>query len=256
MKIKEIWACTPEQIAETQAGYQMAKVNQEGISISDFITPRKKIYAESDNVAVISVTGSLTSNAPAIHEKLGNTTYESIKAETDDAVEGGARAIVYKINSGGGAVLGLQEVTSKIKGLDVPTYAFVDGVACSAAYDIANASDAIVSNPSSISGNIGCVMAMIDSTGYMDSMGFKQVVLTNEGADLKGIGREEMTDSQREFLQDQVNVMGEAFQGRVLSKRPDIDAEVFRAGWYDGEKSLEMGLIDGVGTFEQLLSRI
>ena len=39
---------------------------------------------------------------------------------------------------------------------------------------------------------------------------------------------------------------GAAFRATVEGNRPNIDAEVFRAGWYSGEKAISLGLIDTV----------
>jgi ClpP class serine protease len=76
-------------------------------------------------------------------------------------------------------------------------------------------------------------------------MGVEFHCMTNEGADLKGTFRDSpMTDSQREFLQEQLNEHGAAFRETVEGNRAGIDPEVFRAGWYSGEKAVELGLID------------
>jgi ClpP class serine protease len=51
-------------------------------------------------------------------------------------------------------------------------------------------------------------------------------------------------------LQDSIDEAGTAFKNHVLSNREGIDPEVFKAGWYKGERALELGLIDKVGTIE------
>jgi ClpP class serine protease len=57
-----------------------------------------------------------------------------------------------------------------------------------------------------------------------------------------------MTDSQREFLQEETNRIGEEFQQHVSANRPNIDSEVFRAGWYHGTRAGELGLVDAIGS--------
>ena len=76
-------------------------------------------------------------------------------------------------------------------------------------------------------------------------------VMTNDGADLKGTFRDTpMTDSQREFLQEETNRIGEEFQQHVIAHRPNINSEVFRAGWYHGTRAGELGLVDAIGSKE------
>ena len=89
----------------------------------------------------------------------------------------------------------------------------------------------------------------------MEKMGITNQVITNDGADLKGTFSEQMTEAQHEFLQDQVNQMGEEFQHHVSSNR-DVDQEVFRAGWFHGQAALSLGLADGIGTIEQAFSEL
>jgi ClpP class serine protease len=90
-------------------------------------------------------------------------------------------------------------------------------------------------------------MAWSDDNPAWEAMGVEFHVMTNEGADLKGTFRDSpMTDSQREFLQEQLNEHGAAFRATVEGNRPNIDSEVFRAGWYSGEKALSLGLIDTI----------
>jgi ClpP class serine protease len=85
----------------------------------------------------------------------------------------------------------------------------------------------------------------------MTAQGVKSVAITNDGADLKSIGKGELTASQTEFLQEQVDEMGADFKAQVLSTRPNIDPEVFRAGWYSGDRAKALGLIDQIGTLTQ-----
>jgi ClpP class serine protease len=89
----------------------------------------------------------------------------------------------------------------------------------------------------------------MDSSRYLDKLGVEIHTFTSDGADLKSIGYgEALTESQKEFLQESINEAGLTFKNFVLENRPNIDDIVFRAGWYGGEKSLELGLIDSIGT--------
>ena len=58
-----------------------------------------------------------------------------------------------------------------------------------------------------------------------------------------------MTDAQREFLQEEINAHGEQFRNHVESNR-SVDPEVFRAGWYQGDRAQSLGLVDAISSYE------
>ena len=250
MKVKanEILLMTAAQHkASCEAHAQLEKIidPRSGLTMADFVTARPSMEI-IDGVASIHITGSLANNAENIHEIAGGTDYKSIISEIDQAKAEGASEIHYKINSGGGSVQGLKEASNAIKASGIPSAAIVDGTAASAAYYLAASTDYIEATPSSIVGNIGTIMAFVDVSDNLSAQGVKQVAIVNEGADLKGTGSEKMTEAQHEFLQNQVNAMGADFRGHVEATREEIDAEVFRAGWYSGNEAKSLGLIDSI----------
>jgi protease-4 len=221
------------------------------LTIEDFVVQRKHMSIV-DGVANIHIKGALTDNAPPIHEMAGGTDYQSIRNEIEEAKAQGVEGINYHIDSGGGSVRGLKETANAIMNSGIPSESIVEGTAASAAYYLAastrneDGENYIESSVSSINGNIGTIMAYIDPSKALKGMGLERKAITNEGADLKSIGSVDMTDEQQEFLQDQVNKMGQDFRDVVEQSRPNIDDEVFRAGWYSGEEAVDLGLIDKI----------
>jgi protease-4 len=243
-KLSRPWAITP-------AGFEDARRSIDaGLALSDFIVPRHAAGVhEETGEAFVHIKGALGDAMPPIWEKAGNTDYRTLRLELA-AIRDKASSLTLVIDSPGGMVAGLAEAAQAIAAVGevMPVRARVDGMACSAAYYLACAADTIEASPSSDVGNIGTVMAWMDATDFFESMGATFNVLTNEGADLKGMfhtaGR--LSESQIAFLQDQVNEMGADFRAVVEGARPDIDPEVFRAGWYSGEKAKSLGLIDSI----------
>ena len=243
--LRGAWAITRPGMAALLESIRTAKSDTD---FSDFFSPRQAITEDADGIAHIDVKGALIDNAPAIYEKIGSTDYRSIIAEIDAAQD--SSAIMLRVDSPGGTVAGLEEASQAIMESNVPVIAYCDGMACSAAYHLASSASAVVASPSADVGNIGTVLAWYDDSVLMESMGYKMEVITNEGADLKGTFRDSpMTDSQREFLQEEINIMGEQFRNHVESNRA-VDPEVFRAGWYQGERAQSLGLIDAVTSYE------
>ena len=246
--LRGAWAITKPGMSAMLETLEAVKA---GIDFEDFVTTRGKAGIDGDGIAHVHVKGSLLDNAPAIFEKVGSTDYRSIRAEVDAAKSEGAKAIMFTVDSPGGTVAGLKEAANAIQGAGIPTLAYCDGMACSAAYYLASAADDIAASPSAEVGNIGTVLAWWNDSKLLEEIGLSMEVITNEGADLKGTFRDNpMSESQREFLQQEVNAAGQDFQDHVSSNR-DVDAEVFRAGWYSGEKAQSLGLVDAIGSFDE-----
>ena len=243
--LRGAWAITRPGMAALLESIRTAKSDMD---FADFFSPRQALTEDENGIAHIDVKGALIDNAPAIYEKIGSTDYRSIITEIDAAQD--SKAIMMRIDSPGGTVAGLEEASQAIMASSVPVIAYCDGMACSAAYHLASSASAIAASPSADVGNIGTVLAWYDDSVLMESMGYKMEVITNEGADLKGTFRDSpMTDAQREFLQEEINIMGEQFRNHVESNR-SVDPEVFRAGWYQGERAQSLGLIDAVTSYE------
>lgn len=216
------------------------------IEPEDFFTMREELEI-SDGVAHISIYGPLVDDAPPIAEMVGMTDYRTVIEEIKAAKGAGVNLIVFHIDSPGGMVSGLREVIAAINGCGISTIADCRGMACSAAYWIASACDMIQASPSCDLGSIGVVTVWINKDAMAEMMGIQINVMTNEGADLKGMGMgSSLTESQIQWTQERLNAIGQEFRAQVEGNRPNIDPEVFRAGHYSGMRALQLGLCDSI----------
>ena len=244
-----LWAISPAALADVQASLKAAANPEAMLNMADFVVARRPATMDEEWTDNVHIKGSLGDDMPAIWGMVGNTDYRDIRAEIDAAQDAGATTLALHMDTPGGMVSGLEEASGAIAKAaeSMHVIAYVDGMACSAGYHMAAQCDEIHATPSSEVGNIGTVMAWADQTPAWEAMGVEFNVMTNEGADLKGTFRDSpMTDSQREFLQDQLNHHGAEFRATVEGGRPGIDSEVFRAGWYSGERAMDLGLIDTI----------
>ena len=245
----KLWAISPSALHDLRCSLNAA-ANPEALgNLSAFIVTRKAATMDEAGTAHVHIKGALGDNMPEVWGMLGNTDYRDVRAEIAQAKEAGAESIVLHIDTPGGTVSGLEEASADISNAaeSMTVIAAVDGMACSAGYHLARQADHITATPSSEVGNIGTVMAWADDKPAYKSIGVESHVMTNEGADLKGTFRDSpMTDSQKEFLQSQLNHHGGEFRATVEGNRPGIDEEVFRAGWYSGEQAVSLGLIDTI----------
>ena len=238
--MQRFYACDASQLKAAMTA------SLDEIEIDDFYNLRPKASLEN-GIGTIHIQGMLTNGVPAIYQIVGIvTSYDSIEDEIEDLLEQGAQAINFVINSGGGSVNGAIELSRYIASLSVPTAATVTSCACSAAYMLASATNRIVISETAQIGNIGTIMTWYDYTQYERNIGVEAKAITNEGATLKSTFHLEPHAEQLAFLQESANQFGEAFQSFVSERRPDLDDEVFRAGWYSGQKAIDLGLADEI----------
>ena len=240
LAMQRFYACDASQLKAAMTA------SLDEIEIDDFYNLRPKASLEN-GIGTIHIQGMLTNGVPAIYQIVGIvTSYDSIEDEIEDLLEQGAQAINFVINSGGGSVNGAIELSRYIASLSVPTAATVTSCACSAAYMLASATNRIVISETAQIGNIGTIMTWYDYTQYERNIGVEAKAITNEGATLKSTFHLEPNAEQLAFLQESANQFGEAFQAFVSERRPDLDDEVFRAGWYSGQKAIDLGLADEI----------
>lgn len=257
----EIWAMHEDRVQELALACLDA--GEKSISTADmaqFFPMREQAamhQTAGGQVAVIPVQGSLVRKAPRLYEELGLVTrYQTVIDETLSAEASGASGIVYVFDSPGGTVAGVSEAGEAIAGATVPTVALCDGLTCSAAYWLASQCKSLVATPSAEVGNIGAILSWADCSGFWSEMGVEFKALVSEGAVLKSTFHLEPDETQVEFLQERINEAGRDFQAAVVAGRGEdtLDDEVWRAGWYSGERAVSLGLVDEIGGLEEALA--
>jgi len=224
--------------------------------LSVYFNQRHSMKIENGN-AFIHVKGVLLCDASPLDLGMGNTSYAEIIEDIEASESNSSiKNQVFIIDSPGGTVAGMLEAQNAIANSSKKTYAYIIN-ATSAAYGLASQCQHVASAPSGTSGNIGTILSWMDYSKYLESMGITSKVITNEGADLKGTFSENpMTESQRSFLKERVTLLGENFWQSVKAKRPQVDDECKRAGWYQPEQAGELGLIDMVASEKEFLNFI
>lgn len=243
------WMIRPDMVSEFALSALEIPEKKQEFEIEDFYTLRPPPSIDQSGIGHMSIKGALLNQAPRIYEKLGvATTYGTIIEEASALISSGAKAILLHVNSPGGTVSGNVEAAKFIESIPIPTASHCAGMACSAAYKLIAGTGAIFADESAEVGNIGTILTWQDCSEFWRQQGIEFKALTNEGADLKSTFHLEPNDEQLAFLQESINEAGSDFKNHVESNRPGISPEVFRAGWYHGERAGQLGLIDGIGS--------
>jgi len=166
------------------------------------------------------------------------------------------KAVILRINSPGGSPVQSSYIHDEINRLtekyeDIPLYAVVTDICASGGYYIASAADQIYVNKSSIVGSIGVLM---DSYGFVDTinkLGVERRLMT--AGEHKGIMDpfSPVKEFEKDHLQGVLDEMHQHFIDAVKSGRGNRlkdDGKVFSGLFWSGEKSIELGLADGLGS--------
>ena len=175
------------------------------------------------------------------------------KARRDKSV----KAIVFRVNSGGGSTLASDIIyrEAMLAAKEKPFVASMGNVAASAAYCIVAPADTILASPGTITGSIG-VIAMIPNMQKLmnDKLGVTtDVVKTNTHANMLTV-MDPLDPTERSILQKIVDDSYEDFVDIVAEGRGKSYEEVDAIGGgrvWAGEDALEIGLIDMFGGLEK-----
>ena len=175
--------------------------------------------------------------------------------EHDDTAQ-----VVVEINSPGGSPVEASRIFEEIKRLreehpNTPLHAVVNDVAASGGYYIAAAADQIYVNRSSLVGSIGVRMDAFGFVGLMEKLGIERRLLT-AGAD-KGLYDPFLPEqeSHRQHLQSMLADVHLHFIEAVKRGRGDRlngGDELFNGLIWSGERALDLGLVDAIGSTDSV----
>lgn len=206
----------------------------------------------SDKVAVVAAEGNIVDQGDPQVEIVGRDLAKTLAAvRCDDAV----RAVVLRVNSGGGSALASDVVWREMSLLRKvkPVVVSMGSYAASGGYYIGCGADRIVASPVTLTGSIGVFGMMFDvAPGAKRHFGLTvNSVTTNPSADLGSIFRK-MTPAERMFVQNGVDTVYHRFVGLVAQGRgltfAGVDSVAQGRVW-SGVQAVrpQVGLVDQLG---------
>ncbi len=175
------------------------------------------------------------------------------KAREDDKI----KAIVFRVNSGGGSALASEVIYREVKlaAETKPVVASLGNVAASGGYYIVCPADTIVASETTVTGSIGVFAVLPNLQELMsDKIGITtDGVKTNAYSDMMGVYRP-LDPYERAFLQSTVDDTYSDFVSRVATGRGMSFDEVDAIGGgrvWAGKDAIEIGLVDVFGGLEK-----
>jgi len=234
------------------------------MTVTDKLTSRIPMIGDrgdrTDVVAVVKLHGVITpSPSPLARGAINLASVESALTRAFDHDR--LKAVALLINSPGGAPTQSGLVAERIRQLadkkKVPVLAFAEDVAASGGYWLACAADEIFAHRTSMVGSIGVISGGFGFTGLLDRFGIERRLHT-AGANksrLDPFSPEKPEDV--EWLKKMHSQLHELFVEWVKERRGDRLAtteELFTGDVWLGNKAVELGLIDGLGSLRDVIS--
>jgi ClpP class serine protease len=208
------------------------------------------------SVCVVHVRGALA------HFKCdGGDSYESIleRVKCGIAADPPPSAVVFRVDSPGGVVAGLNETVLKLQKMSkdsgIPFVAYVDELAASAAYALCCGCSEILSPPSGIAGSVGVISTMVSQSKRDAAEGLDFRLITSGKRKADGHPHFEITDDavKAETLRN-TELASQFFE--LAGKSRGISPEKLQsleAAIYLGKAAKRVGLVDDVMSFDDAI---
>ncbi len=209
------------------------------------------------HTALIDISGVISPASQASADKIMGGLQAAFKDKN-------TKGVVIRINSPGGSPVQAGYIYDEIKRLrglhpEIPLYAVVDDICASGGYYIAAAADKIYVDKASIIGSIGVLMDGFGFTGTMEKLGVERRLLA--AGENKGF-LDPFSPIQEQQKAHAETMLGDIHQqfitvvrqgrGKRLKETPDM----FSGLLWVGQKSIELGLADAMGSLEYVAREV
>ncbi len=217
------------------------------------ITGVGNLFDSGDHIGTVKIYGMVSKDDDV-------NVYSITKSLEEAFKDPNSKAVVLKINSGGGSPYHSETIYNEIMYLkskypEKKLYAVVEDVAASAAYYIASSADEIILSRSSIIGSIGVLMSNYDIRGLADKVGVKDRTLHAGRNKIAYSMFHDVTPEQEAHVNAVLKDLHSHFIQAVKDgrgKRLKDDPDLFTGDYWTGTKAIELGIADRFGDMNTL----
>jgi signal peptide peptidase SppA len=254
-KLQEILA-----FLEAQAGG--SKFSAEDIAARITKTREQEVTRADGAVAIIPIRGVIANRMNMMDDISGGTSSEGL-ARTFRAALGDSaiKAIMFDVDSPGGAVSGTDELSSMIFNArgGKPIVAHVNATAASAAYWIASAADEVVVTPTGSVGSIGVFGVHNDMSAALEKVGIKKTIIKAGKYKAAENPYQPLAEDIAARIQARVDAAYDMFIKAVARNRNVAQSAVREGfgegGMVDAGPAVAEGMADGIATLDETLQR-
>ncbi|MCH8966378.1 MAG: S49 family peptidase [Planctomycetes bacterium] len=260
LEFDDIWAIMPnrlDRLAGLIGGHLSGADLSDELQALDARHGRQKRV--SGSVAILPLRGVMTPR----EQFYGGTSTDSFGRWFEQAIaDPEVGAVVFDVDSPGGSVYGLSELTDKIRSARgvKPIIAVSNKLTASAAFHVASAADTLVIAPSGEMGCVGTVSMHVDYSKALEADGVAVTYIHAGKHKVEGNPHQPLTDEAREFTQKRVDEYYDSFVGHLAKNRGVTRATVLKdfgqGRVFGAAEAVERGMADRVATLEQVLSEL
>lgn len=216
---------------------------------------------DNSDIAVIDIFGPIFTRADLFSDISGAASLDSLERRVDEALyDDSILAIVLRIDSPGGEVTGTHEFANYLdEACEIkPIVAYVQGMACSAAYWIASATSHIYVDKTAILGSIGVVAAWTDDSLARSAAGLTDYEVVSSQSPKKRL--DPTTDDGRAELQIQLDGLADIFIDDVAAFR-DVSRETVLSDFGQGatflaNDAIKIGMADEISNLRDVVASL
>jgi len=202
-------------------------------------------------VGILRIEGVITSGRAPAGGSSGTVYSEQMASLIDQADQNQSiKAIVLRIDSPGGSVVGSNEIYQALQKVKKPIVISMGEMAASGGYYVSCAADKIMANPATLTGSIGVIAQMPDISGLMDKLGLDVTVIKSGKFKDEGSPFRPMTPEEKRIWQDIIDEAYGQFVGIVAEGRSlpvEKVRELADGRVYTGQQAIDLGLADEEG---------
>ena len=211
-------------------------------------------------IAIVHATGLIVSGesetTPGGGFVMGG---DSVASDLRDArTDSSIKAIVLRIDSGGGSVVGSEVIRREVELTHgwKPIVVSMSDVAASGGYWIATPADRIVANPDTITGSIGVLTGKLNLSGLYNLLGMStDYVATSDNATLFS-DQQNFTPAQEAYIKKSLDDTYMEFKEGVAKGRGmSVEAvdKIAKGREWSGAQAKELGLVDELGGIDRAI---
>jgi protease-4 len=207
--------------------------------------------------ALVDVVGVIDAKGDASADRVTEALQNAFKNKS-------TQGVILRINSPGGSPVQagiIYDEIRRLRGLypNVPMYAVVEDICASGGYYIAAAADKIYVDKASIVGSIGVIMDGWGFTGTMEKLGVERRALVSGENKAFLDPFSPVDEKQKRHAQSMLDDIHKQFidvvrkgRGKRLKESPDL----FSGFMWTGDRSVELGLADGLGSVDYVAREV
>jgi protease-4 len=228
------------------------------VSLGDYDKARDYKSSKGDKIALLYAQGDIVDGNSESERTIASENYISLirKIRMDKDI----KAVVFRINSGGGSALASDGIWREIILLkkEKPVIVSMGDYAASGGYYIACAADSIIAEPGTLTGSIG-VFGILPNFGkfFNNKLGVTfDGVKTAPYADMGNISRP-LTEPEQRMIQSSIDTIYHVFKSRVAEGRKldmaFVDS-IAQGHVYTGQRAIDIKLVDRIGYLQDAVT--